>query len=105
MKIYTLIGSATSGDYITDYIACGRGWKNQDEAYKARDFVSRVFDRICAIDEVGYIKNSKKKGKTYNEVADELENDENTYIPDHDDWYVNVMALNIEDKISIMETE
>lgn len=105
MKIYTLIGYATSGDYITDYIACGRGWKNQDKAYKARDFVSRVFDRICAIDEVGYIIDCMKKGKTYNEVADELENDEDTYIPDHDGWYVSVMALNIEDKNSIMETE
>lgn len=105
MKIYTLNGAATFGDYIADYIACGRGWKNQDEAYKARDFVSRVFDRICAIDEVGYIIDCMKKGKTYNEVSDELKNDEDIYVPDYDDWYVNVIALNIEDINTVMETE
>lgn len=105
MKIYTLIGSATYGDYITDYLACGRGWKNQKAAYKAKDFVSRVFDRICAIDDVGFIIDSMKKGKTYDEVADELENNEDTYIPDYDDWHLHVIALNIEDMNSIMETE
>lgn len=105
MKVYTLIGATSCGDYITEYMTCGHCWKNSDTAYKARCFVENVFSRVCAIYDVDYIIDCMKKGKTYNEVADELENNEDVYVPDSDDWYVRILVMNVEDINTVMETE
>ena len=105
MKVYTLICANSCGDYITEYMTCGYCWKNADTAYKARCFVENVFSRVCAIYDVDYIIDCLKKGKTYNEVADELENNEDVYVLDSDDWYVRIFCMNVEDINTVMETE
>lgn len=105
MKVYTLIGYVYYGDDVTEYIVCNSCWKNINTANEAKLFVEGVFNRICAVGEVDYIIDGMKKGKTYNEVADELENNENIYIPEHDDWYVNILDMNVEDINTVMETE
>lgn len=107
MKVYTLIGHTYYGDDITDYITCNSCWKNINTANEAKIFVEGVFNRICAVGEVDYIIDGMKKGKTYNEIAYELENDEDVYVPDHDNWYVNILVMNVEDAntVTVMETE